>query len=77
MWMYSRALSTIPSGVSPYITVSRSAREPWLTPIRIAMSRALQAWMTGSRGFLDRGLFLADLDIGIVVGPSAWLAEDK
>ncbi len=35
----SRALSTIPSGLSPKRLVTRSEREPWLVPMRIERPR--------------------------------------
>ena len=43
----SRALSTIPSGVSPNRFMMRSLRLPWFVPMRIAMPRSLQSRTSG------------------------------
>ena len=44
----SMQLSTIPSGVSPYLDIIRSDKEPWLTPIRTAVLLRRQTSINGT-----------------------------
>ena len=67
----------MPSGVSPCMTVSRSARLPWLTPIRMAMSPLLADRDDRPQRLLNGRPLLADLRLGVLVGPPARLAEDE